>query len=303
MSSASPDARPAGLGQHRHGCPPASSCCRRGSSSRIRWRAIPARSISGSRRSTTTIGRAASPRAFRAALQRRAGRQDPCGGERDRAGTSARRPRRRFRRRRWRPDRHGPGILLPKTILETERRRFLDRRIHGRPAGAQGVSFTPLPAARACRPRTSNRLFTIATGAAGKPHPHWRIFLMSLNLALSASDRPLGWRIACCSLSLPISMPTGRRLRPAWRLPARKGAERFVLLGDFVGYGADPEWVVDTVMGLVGRAPSPCAAIMTRRSTPRPKHECGGADRDRMDARAARRRAAAVPRRAADAGG
>ena len=30
-----------------------------------------------------------------------------------------------------------------------------------------------------------------------------------------------------------------------------KGAERFVLLGDFVGYGADPEWVVDIVMGLV----------------------------------------------------
>ena len=30
-----------------------------------------------------------------------------------------------------------------------------------------------------------------------------------------------------------------------------KGAERFVLLGDFVGYGADPEWVVDTAMGLV----------------------------------------------------
>lgn len=30
-----------------------------------------------------------------------------------------------------------------------------------------------------------------------------------------------------------------------------KGAERFVLLGDFVGYGADPEWVVDTAMQLV----------------------------------------------------
>ena len=30
-----------------------------------------------------------------------------------------------------------------------------------------------------------------------------------------------------------------------------KGAERFVLLGDFVGYGADPEWVVETVMALV----------------------------------------------------
>jgi predicted phosphodiesterase len=32
-----------------------------------------------------------------------------------------------------------------------------------------------------------------------------------------------------------------------------KGAERFVLLGDFVGYGADPEWVVDTAMELVAR--------------------------------------------------
>jgi diadenosine tetraphosphatase ApaH/serine/threonine PP2A family protein phosphatase len=30
-----------------------------------------------------------------------------------------------------------------------------------------------------------------------------------------------------------------------------RGAERLVLLGDFVGYGADPEWTVDTVMGLV----------------------------------------------------
>jgi diadenosine tetraphosphatase ApaH/serine/threonine PP2A family protein phosphatase len=30
-----------------------------------------------------------------------------------------------------------------------------------------------------------------------------------------------------------------------------RGAERFILLGDFVGYGADPEWSVDTVMRLV----------------------------------------------------
>ena len=30
-----------------------------------------------------------------------------------------------------------------------------------------------------------------------------------------------------------------------------KGAERFILLGDFVGYGADPEWVVDTAMDMV----------------------------------------------------
>ena len=30
-----------------------------------------------------------------------------------------------------------------------------------------------------------------------------------------------------------------------------RGAERIVCLGDIVGYGADPEWAVDTVMGLV----------------------------------------------------
>jgi diadenosine tetraphosphatase ApaH/serine/threonine PP2A family protein phosphatase len=30
-----------------------------------------------------------------------------------------------------------------------------------------------------------------------------------------------------------------------------RGAERIVLLGDYVGYGADPEWAVETVMQLV----------------------------------------------------
>jgi diadenosine tetraphosphatase ApaH/serine/threonine PP2A family protein phosphatase len=30
-----------------------------------------------------------------------------------------------------------------------------------------------------------------------------------------------------------------------------RDAERLILLGDFVGYGGDPEWTVDTVMGLV----------------------------------------------------
>ena len=30
-----------------------------------------------------------------------------------------------------------------------------------------------------------------------------------------------------------------------------QGSERIVLLGDYVGYGADPEWAVDTVMDLV----------------------------------------------------
>ncbi len=31
------------------------------------------------------------------------------------------------------------------------------------------------------------------------------------------------------------------------------GAERIICLGDYVGYGADPEWTVDTVMALVDR--------------------------------------------------
>ncbi len=30
-----------------------------------------------------------------------------------------------------------------------------------------------------------------------------------------------------------------------------RGAERIICLGDYVGYGADPEWTVETVMGLV----------------------------------------------------
>lgn len=33
----------------------------------------------------------------------------------------------------------------------------------------------------------------------------------------------------------------------------RMGAERQVFLGDLVGYGADPQWVVDTVMAAIGR--------------------------------------------------
>jgi diadenosine tetraphosphatase ApaH/serine/threonine PP2A family protein phosphatase len=32
-----------------------------------------------------------------------------------------------------------------------------------------------------------------------------------------------------------------------------QGAERIVLLGDYVGYGADPDWTVSTVMDLVGQ--------------------------------------------------
>ena len=32
-----------------------------------------------------------------------------------------------------------------------------------------------------------------------------------------------------------------------------RGVERMILLGDYVGYGADPEWTVETVMSLVER--------------------------------------------------
>src|SRR5882757_5104203 len=32
-----------------------------------------------------------------------------------------------------------------------------------------------------------------------------------------------------------------------------RGAERLICLGDIVGYGADPEWAVDTVMDLVAK--------------------------------------------------
>jgi diadenosine tetraphosphatase ApaH/serine/threonine PP2A family protein phosphatase len=36
-------------------------------------------------------------------------------------------------------------------------------------------------------------------------------------------------------------------------LARARGAERMIFLGDYVGYGADPEWAVETVMGLVER--------------------------------------------------
>ena len=70
-----------------------------------------------------------------------------------------------------------------------------------------------------------------------------------------------------------------------------RGAERLILLGDFVGYGGDPEWTVDTVMGLVEQG-----AIAVRGNhdnaigTPERKHERGGAGRDRLDARPPRAR-------------
>jgi predicted phosphodiesterase len=40
------------------------------------------------------------------------------------------------------------------------------------------------------------------------------------------------------------------------------GAERLILLGDFVGYGGDPEWTVETVMGLVEQGAVAATMIM-----------------------------------------
>ena len=39
---------------------------------------------------------------------------------------------------------------------------------------------------------------------------------------------------------------------------------RYVFLGDLVGYGADPGFVVDTVKSLPSAAPSRCSATTTR---------------------------------------
>src|ERR1700712_3446621 len=47
-------------------------------------------------------------------------------------------------------------------------------------------------------------------------------------------------------------IPANRQALPGGLDSARaRGAERIVCLGDVVGYGADPEWAVDTVMDLV----------------------------------------------------
>ena len=59
------------------------------------------------------------------------------------------------------------------------------------------------------------------------------------------AEETCGWR------SLPISMPTGRRSAPASRPRARAARSGSSASATIVGYGADPEWAVDTVMGLV----------------------------------------------------
>jgi diadenosine tetraphosphatase ApaH/serine/threonine PP2A family protein phosphatase len=53
-------------------------------------------------------------------------------------------------------------------------------------------------------------------------------------------------------IALFADMHANRQAFDACLAQARDfGAERYVLLGDFVGYGADPDWVVTTAMDLV----------------------------------------------------
>ena len=74
-----------------------------------------------------------------------------------------------------------------------------------------------------------------------------------------------------------------------------RGAERIVCLGDIVGYGADPEWAVDTVMGLVDDG---AIAVIGNHdhaiSTPSESMNAVAAGRDRVDARQAQRRRSGV---------
>jgi diadenosine tetraphosphatase ApaH/serine/threonine PP2A family protein phosphatase len=56
----------------------------------------------------------------------------------------------------------------------------------------------------------------------------------------------------CVLLAIFADIHANRQAFAACLEAARsRGAERLLLLGDFVGYGGDPEWTVDTVMGLV----------------------------------------------------
>lgn len=55
-------------------------------------------------------------------------------------------------------------------------------------------------------------------------------------------------------LALMADMHANREAFAACLADAQgRGAERYVFLGDYVGYGADPRWVLDTVMEHVGR--------------------------------------------------
>jgi diadenosine tetraphosphatase ApaH/serine/threonine PP2A family protein phosphatase len=57
-------------------------------------------------------------------------------------------------------------------------------------------------------------------------------------------------REACGWRSLRIFTANRQAFSTCLDAARADGAERMVFLGDYVGYGADPEWTVDTMMGL-----------------------------------------------------
>ena len=78
------------------------------------------------------------------------------------------------------------------------------------------------------------------------------------------------------------------------------GVDQYVFLGDLVGYGADPEWVVDRVADMVEAG---AIAVLGNHDAaalqPERIDERGRGRGDRVDAHAARRSAPRLPRRAA----
>ena len=70
-----------------------------------------------------------------------------------------------------------------------------------------------------------------------------------------------------------------------------RGVTHHVFLGDYVGYGADPGWVVDEVMAQVARGAIAVAGNHDMAiTTPRQRMNETAQGRDRLDARPAQRR-------------
>src|SRR5262245_23229020 len=98
----------------------------------------------------------------------------------------------------------------------------------------------------------SRRLTSVPLGAAGPRHS---CFLQLFDIH---QVRPEPDLIFCAAeevlrLAIFADIHANRPAFAACLEAARaKGAERIVCLGDIVGYGADPEWAVDTVMELAG---------------------------------------------------
>jgi len=77
------------------------------------------------------------------------------------------------------------------------------------------------------------------------------MLLMSLKSRPTASPRLRGGEervLLCFFADIHANRPAFAACLEAARA---RGTDRFILIGDYVGYGADPEWTVDTVMGLV----------------------------------------------------